>query len=122
MLWRIRRRMEPIFSKQTNQVMTSDSFMELSQPALSAFLDFDSTNVLEIALFRFLKWWMTVRCIRAGITNNGANMRKAIGDALYKIRFPTMTTQDFANTVSTIDGFLTDSEIKQVFPGISPRG
>ena len=62
---------------------------------------------------------MTKRCIEAGITNNGANMRKVIGDALYKIRFPTMTTQDFANAVSTIDGFLTDSEIKQVFQTIT---
>ena len=49
---------------------------------------------------------------------NGFNMRMMIGDALYKIHFPTMTGQDFANSVTTIKGLLTESEIAQVFQKI----
>ena len=46
-------------------------------------------------------------------------MREVIGDAIFKIRFPTMTVQDFANSVSTIDGFLTDLEMRQIYQMIT---
>jgi len=62
---------------------------------------------------------MEQQCRDQGLPVNGTNMRHVIGDALYKIHFPTMTTQDFGNSVATIEGLLTDSEIGQVFKKIT---
>ena len=74
-----------IFSKETAKVFEGNSFKKLSQSALSAFLDVDSTNVLEIALFRRVKQWMVQKCKDASISVDGVNMRSVIGEALYKI-------------------------------------
>ena len=61
---------------------------------------------------------MKARCQEQGIPIIGENMRMVIGDGIFKIRFPTMTVQDFGNSVSVIDGFLTENEIKQTFQKI----
>ena len=108
-----------LFEEDTSNVLISFTFCELSQRALSAFLDVDGTNVLEIVIFQSIKIWMRHKCREQGLAVNGENMRMVIGDGLYKLRFPTMTVQDFANEVSTIGGFLTDSEIKQTFQKIT---
>jgi len=107
-----------IFSEETDFVLFSRTFNQLSQKALSTFLEAGSSNVIEIILFWNVKLWMEQKCREAGIPVNGPNMRMMIGEALYKIHFPTMTGQDFANTVTTIKGLLTESEIAQVFQKI----
>ena len=104
-----------LFAKDTNSVLTSRSFTDLTQAPLCAFLDVDHMNVVEIVLFCYIKKWMRKTCEAQGIATNGQNMRHVIDDALFKIRFPTMNVQDFANTVCTIDGFHTDIEKSQVF-------
>jgi hypothetical protein len=104
------------FSEYTRYVMGDISFLQLSQPALSAFLDVEPLNVPEIVIFEHVKRWMEHNCKKE---LNGENMREAIGDALYKLRFPTMNVHDFANGVSTIKGLLTDTEKAQVFQKIT---
>jgi hypothetical protein len=109
-----------IFSKQTAQVAIQQTFLQLSQPALSALLDVEQSNVLEVELFRLIKGWMHSKCKESKIAITGANMRHVIGDALYKIRFPTMTVQDFANSVvAQFPGLLTDSETAQIYKKIT---
>ena len=107
-----------LFEMETKRVLMSSTFAMLSQSALSAFLEVDKVNVLEIVLFRAVLRWMKARCEEYGIPLNGKNMRKVIGDGFFKIRYPAMTVQDFGNSVSVIDGFLTESEIKQTFQKI----
>jgi hypothetical protein len=46
-------------------------------------------------------------------------MREVIEDALYKIRFPTMNVQDFANSAASVKGLLTDSETAQIYKKIT---
>ena len=108
-----------IFENDTGYVIASSSFNKLSQPALSAFLNAKKLNVIEISLFHYLKLWMESKCREAGTTVTGENMRKMIGDAIFKIRFPTMNVQDFANSVSTIKGFLSDTENFQIYQKIT---
>ena len=108
-----------IFEEHTAGVIESKSLNELSQPALSDFLDAEKINVLEIFLFNNLILWMKSKCREAGIVSTGENMREMIGDAVFKIRFPTMTVQDFANSVNTIEGFLSESEKLLIYQKIT---
>ena len=108
-----------IFSEQTTKVILSQAFYSISQPALSAFLDAEETDILEIDIFWWVRKWMVEQCKVKELPVTGPNMREVIGDALYKLRFPTMTQQDFANSVAVEKGFLTESEIAGVFLKIS---
>ena len=47
-----------LFSKQTYKVVHEASFLVQSQPALSALLDTENTDILEVVLFRKIKGWM----------------------------------------------------------------
>jgi hypothetical protein len=110
-----------IFSENTYGVLYGNQkeFCRMSQCALSAFLDVERTNILEMDLFCYVKKWMEAKCEDEGLPVNGTNMRKVIGDALYKIRFPTMTVRDFANGVVKIKGLLTHTEISLIFQKIA---
>jgi hypothetical protein len=110
-----------IFSERTFDVFffNQKEFCRMSQCALSAFLDVERTNILEMELFCCVKKWMEAKCEDEGLPVNGTNMRKVIGDALYKIRFPTMTVRDFANGVVKIKGLLTHTEISLIFQKIA---
>ena len=115
----LQKKCQEVFSRETKQIIMGDSFLQLSQPALSLFLDVEAINVSEIALFWWVRWWMTKQCEEKNLSINGANMREIIGGTLYKIHFPTMTTYDFSNYVSSIKGLLTDSEMASVFQKIT---
>jgi len=115
----IQKKCQDLFSKETAEIIHSNSFMEISQRALSSFLDVNETNTVEFVLFLRIKQWMQQKCEEEKVIVNGENMRRIIGDALWKIRFPTMTSQQFANSVSTIDGLMSDKEMIQVFKKIS---
>lgn len=108
-----------LFSEETCYIMNKPEFLNLSAPALGMLLDADEANVVEIELFERIKRWIETRCASEGKEANGHNMRRAIGDHLYKIRFPTMTLHDFANEVATIEGFLNDDEVLQTYKKIS---
>ena len=110
---------QELFSQYTSKVLSRSSFTALSQPALSALLDVDEADVLEIKIFEHVKEWMVKQCSDNNLPPTGENMRLFLGSAIYKIRFPTMTVQDFANGVTTIPGFLTDSEKTQIFEKIT---
>jgi len=107
------------FSKETGRCSADQSFLKLSQPALCALLDVEQTNVSETVLFLCIRKWMEHQCQGEGLPINGENMRQVLGDALFKIRFPTMAPEEFANLVSTINGFLTVREMSKTFQVIS---
>ena len=104
-----------MFSASTSSVLEHESFFSLKQHTLSTLLDVDSIDIVEATLFFYIKKWMKKECLNQGLDETGENMRNVLGDALYKIRFPTMNGQDFANCVATIDGFLSESETAQIF-------
>jgi len=106
------------FSESTWRIST-ENFVTLSQPALSALLDVDEMDEMEASLFLKIKQWMEQQCRNQGLPVNGPNMRHVIGDALYKIHFPTMNVQDFGNYVGTIEGLLTNDELAQVYQKIA---
>ena len=115
----LQQKCQEVFSKETKEIMDHASFLCLSQHALSTFLDTEEINVLEIILFNLVCKWMREKCNEKKLDINGANMRTMIGDAIIKIRFPTMTSFDFANHVVSIEGLLTDSEIATLFKMIT---
>ena len=103
-----------MFSLQTSAIAPTTAFVRMSKMSLSAFLDVEEINILEVNLFHCVRGWMAHQCKIEGLDVTGENMRKMIGNDIFKIRFPTMTHQDFANSVTADKGLLTNEEIGQV--------
>ena len=108
-----------VFGKSTSDFCKRPEFCDLSQPALSALLDAEKINLMEISLFQYVKKWMEHQCEVLHLPKTGPNMRQVISDALYKIHFPTMSVWDFSNEVAAIQGLLSEDEVAQVFRKIT---
>lgn len=62
------------------------------------------------------KRWAQHQCKKNGLTINSSNLRGIMGDALFQIRFPTMTIDEFTQfVVKDNDGLLTKDEAWNVF-------
>ena len=94
---------------ETSEAVVSDAFTEISQSTLVEFLKRESLNVKEVDLFKAVVKWSEVECLRQEKETNGTNERAAIGNAIYQIRFASMTLDEFAQNVSP-SGVLTPEE------------
>ena len=74
------------------------------------FLKRESLNIKEIDLFKAVVKWSEVECLRQEKERNGTNKRAAIGNAIYQIRFASMTLEEFGENVS-VSGLLTAEEM-----------
>ena len=109
------------FSLETLDIILQPSFLELSQPALSAILDVEIANVDECRLFKSVFLWMKNNCAKLRLNESGQNLRRVAGETFYKIRFPVMTVSEFSK-ISVVKGLFTDKEMSQIFQKISmPR-
>ena len=57
-------------------------------------------NVKEYDLYNAVLKWSEAECSRKGIEANAKNKRTAIGNAIYQIRFASMTLQEFGQITS----------------------
>ena len=67
-------------------------------------------NVEEVDLFKAVVKWSEAECLRQEKERSGTNKRAAIGNAIFQIRFASMTLEEFAQNVSP-SGLLTAEEI-----------
>ena len=95
---------------ETSEAVVSDAFTEISQPTLVEFLKRESLNIKEIDLFKAVVKWSEAECLRKEKETNGTNKRAAIGNAIYQIRFASMTLEEFGQNVS-VSGLLTAEEM-----------
>ena len=58
--------------------------------------------------------WSNAQCPKSGVEATGGNKRAVIGDALYQIRFPTMSQKEFGQNVSR-SGVLTAEEVNSIY-------
>ena len=93
----------------TIEVIASDAFVDINQTTLKKLLKRDSLIVKEIDLFKAVLKWSEAECSRKRIKANAKNKRFAIGNAIYQIRFGSMTLQEFRQNVSQ-SGILTPEE------------
>jgi hypothetical protein len=95
---------------KTSETVAFDGFSDINQATLVELLKREPLNVEEVDLFKAVLKWSEAECSRKGIEANAKNKRAAMGNAIYQIRFASMTLQDLAQNVSQ-SGILTPEEM-----------
>ena len=95
---------------ETSEAVVSDAFTDICQSTLMEFLKRESLNVKEVDLFKAVLKWSEAECLKQEKETNGTNKRAAMGNAIYQIRFASMTLDEFAQNVSP-SALLTAEEI-----------
>ena len=100
--------------KHAMDSLYSESFFDIDLDTLKLVLSRDSLRVREVSLFLAALRWAEYECNRRSLELNCENKRKVLSDALYLIRFPLMTIEEFAHNVAQC-GVLTDKELVNLF-------
>ena len=89
-----------VIDEQTEEVLNSDAFATIERSLLEAVVVRDTLTIQEIALFKAVNLWATKRCEEQGLSTDGSEKRRILGERLVKgIRFPVMTQYEFAAVV-----------------------
>ena len=102
----------------TPAVFQSERFMELTPEAIQSIVALETLDVSELDLFHACVAWANHRAVTAASPNkvgvNGTALRRHLDPLVPLIRFPTMTTGDFATFVVPLN-ILTDTETCNVY-------
>ena len=99
--------------EEASTVLMSEDFVSLSKEALKEVLQLDLQINSELEVLQATMKWAERKCEELNKSIDGANLRKVLGDNLFLIRFPTMSVDNFNDTVVPYD-VLTASEGFQV--------
>ena len=104
-----------VVESQTGQVIASEAFCRISQGTLIDLLKRETlVGVKEIEFFKAVLKWSDAQCAKNGLEATGENRRAVVGNALYEIRFLSMSQRDFAHNVSS-SGLLTAEELVPIY-------
>ena len=104
-----------VVESQAGKVVSSEAFCHISRGTLINILKRDKLNgIKEIELFQAVLKWSSAQCVKSGVEATGENRRAVICDALYQIRFPTMSQKEFGQNVSR-SGVLTAEEVISIY-------
>ncbi|XP_065056718.1 BTB/POZ domain-containing protein 1-like [Rhopilema esculentum] len=104
------------------QVVEMESFLYLDLNTLKVILQEDRLQVAEINLFLAVLRWCKSKVLRRKMTEGPESWKKVLGDVIYLIRFPCMTSQEFA-THCIFSGLLTLDQIRDIsYLTILPHG
>ena len=96
------------------EAIESDSFTDIDQKTLEQILDRDTFNVKETLIFEAVTRWAEGECTRQGRDVNPEQCKEVLGNALYLVRFPVMSLEEFADGAAQ-SGILSKQEIIDVF-------
>lgn len=100
-------------------VLKSTEFLSCDHDMLCHILSLNSLKCSDNELFNGCISWARAKCENDGIYGtNTANLRLALGDALFKIQFNSMTAQEFAIIGKEYAGLLTAQESIEIFQAI----
>ena len=104
-----------VIDKLTEKAVKSDGFATIERSLLEAVVVRDTLSIKEVNLFKAVNLWAATECERQGLTTDGENKRRILGESIVKgIRFPVMKQDEFANVV--IDSkILTPDEVSAFF-------
>lgn len=103
-----------VIDAQAEMALTSEGFVDIDVSTLESVLARETLNCKEINLFEAALAWAQAECVRRDIDPSPQNKRAMLGSAIYLIRFPTMTLEDFANSAAQL-GILTPQETIDIF-------
>ncbi|UYV76842.1 BTBD1 [Cordylochernes scorpioides] len=100
--------------KNTAESLTAEGFTDIDHDTLSVVLKRDALMIREVKLFNAVLRWSEQECLRQNLPVNPENQRKVLGSALYHVRFPLMTVEEFASGAAQC-GVLCDREVVSLF-------
>ncbi|KAH9370456.1 hypothetical protein HPB48_000298 [Haemaphysalis longicornis] len=100
--------------KSTAEALAAEGFVDIDRDTLCAVLERDTLRIREVKLFAAALRWAEAECARTGRPANAENKRAALGRALFLVRFPLMSIEEFA-TGPAQSGLLTDRELVSLF-------
>jgi BTB/POZ domain-containing protein 3/6 len=103
-----------VLDAQAELAVKSEGFVDIDMRTFETILARETLNCKEINLFEAALTWAGNACIKSDIEPTSENKRKILGNALFLIRIPTMTLEQFANHVAQI-GILTQQETIDIF-------
>ena len=104
---------EPWWSQiesRLEEVIASEYFLKINQRTLIAFLERDTLCYPEIDLFHATIKWSEYQCKLQKKRKTVENMRGVLGASIFRIRFLSLTEEDFKKHV-VLSGVLTDTEV-----------
>ncbi|KAL3085700.1 hypothetical protein niasHS_009641 [Heterodera schachtii] len=102
-----------------NNDLTMQQFLKANNQLLCEILDnLPQKPSGEIAIWNAALRWSDEQCAKNGKECTGENRREMLGPALYKIRFPLISLNDFSNRIVPSD-VLTKDEMLSVFMSYS---
>ena len=102
-----------VIDTRTEEALQADSFSEIDHQTLKQILARNSLGAKETVVFAAATRWAEAECARQGRDVNPEQCREVLGDALYLVRFPTMSRNEFADG-AVQSGLLNKQEITDV--------
>jgi hypothetical protein len=103
-----------VIQSNTNKVVASDNFNNISQATLTKLLMRDNLNIQEVELFHAVLKWIDSQCSCKNLEPTSKNRRSVIGKAIYGLRFFSMSHKEFVEHVAK-SGLLTSDELVPIY-------
>ncbi|KAI4468938.1 BTB And C-terminal Kelch [Popillia japonica] len=103
-----------VIDAQAEMALKSEGFVDIDMSTLESVLGRETLNCKEMNLLEAALNWAGAECQRQDIEPTPQNKRSVLGSALYLIRIPTMTLEEFANGAAQL-GILTQQETIDIF-------
>ena len=88
----------------TEEAVKSDNFVTAERSVVESLVKREVLSVTEVELFKAVDRWATEEGERQGLTLDGETKRRLLGEEIVKgIRFPLMTSAEFATVVYDTD-------------------
>ncbi|KAK7862632.1 hypothetical protein R5R35_001607 [Gryllus longicercus] len=103
-----------VIDAQAEMALQSDGFPDIDIHTLESVLARETLNCKEKHLFDAAMFWASAECARRELEPTPQNQRIVLGNALYLVRIPTMSLEEFANGAAQ-NGILTLQETIDIF-------
>lgn len=106
---------EQSINKNPEELFAANEFLQCDRVVLLHILKSDSLHCKEVDIFDACIAWARSVCQQKAIdAKQPENLRAELGDAIYQVRFGSMTTMDFIASYEPIRGFFSPDEFYDV--------
>ena len=92
-----------------SDVFENSDFLNLTRDSLLKLLSRDQIAATECDIIKSVIRWAEEQCSDQGLEKSGPHIRTILGEILYKLRIPTLTKEEFSETVAKTE-ILSDHE------------
>ncbi|KAL5018975.1 hypothetical protein ScPMuIL_004697 [Solemya velum] len=94
--------------------LQSSSFCEMNRQCVEKVIKADDLKACELSVWKALVRWAEAECKRQGEATNDENLRQAMGDLIYRVRFFGITAETVAKII-TANSILSGCEKAGIF-------